>query len=84
MKFDLTISLGNIISTTFYIVLIVIAWRDMHWRVKNLETWRREHQVNSDSRDNIIRKMDLMMVRLEDAFNILKQQNQERRRFPRS
>jgi len=42
MHFDPTISIGNVITMTLAAAAIIFAWRDMDWRVKNLEIWRRE------------------------------------------
>lgn len=61
LKFDWTISLGNIVAGLTFTIAAVLAWRDLVWRVKNLETWRKEHQVDADSRDKIIRRMDKIL-----------------------
>ena len=42
MHFDSTINLGNIITIFLTCLAIIFAWRDMDWRIKNLETWRKE------------------------------------------
>lgn len=59
--FDWTISLGSILSMGAFLVMALFAWRDLTWRIQNLEVWRKEHQIDSDSRDDIIRKMDLVL-----------------------
>lgn len=61
MHFDWTISLGNVVSAGTFVVLAVTAWRDLRWRVTNLEVWRKEHQIDSDSRDAIISRMDRIL-----------------------
>lgn len=61
IKFDWSINLGNMIMAVAFIGGGIAAWRDMNWRVKNLETWRKEHQVDSDSRDKIITRMDKIL-----------------------
>ena len=57
MHFDSTISLGNIISAVTFLLLAGIAWTDLRWRVKNLEVWRCEHMVDSESRDTLIKSL---------------------------
>jgi hypothetical protein len=42
MHFDPSINLGNLITIGAGLIAAVFAWRDMDWRVRNLETWRRE------------------------------------------
>ena len=42
MHWDPTINIGNLITIALALIAIVFAWRDMDWRIKNLETWRRE------------------------------------------
>lgn len=61
MHFDWTINLGNLVASVTFIVMAGIAWTDLRWRVKNLETWRSEHTIDSDSRDEIIVRMDKIL-----------------------
>jgi hypothetical protein len=61
MHFDWNVSIGNVITAATFIVLAITAWRDMNWRVRNLEVWRKEHQVDADSRDQIITRMDKLL-----------------------
>jgi hypothetical protein len=65
--FDWTITAGNIIAAVSFVVFSVLAWRDMNWRVKNLETWRNEHMIDSDSRDIIINRMDKILYLLTNG-----------------
>jgi hypothetical protein len=65
IQFDWSISLGNLISGITFLVLALFAWRDLTWRVKNLETWRAEHMLDSDSRDKLIMNSDKMLARLQ-------------------
>ena len=67
IKFDPTISFGNIIWSFCTLILAVAAWRDLTWRIKNLETWRKEHMVDSDSRDAIITKMDRILYHISNG-----------------
>jgi len=68
MHFDWTISFGNLVSAFAFLFLAALAWRDLTWRVKNLETWRKEHQIDADSRDKIIERMDQILIRIETMF----------------
>lgn len=61
MHFDWTISFSNLLTTGSFLFLAVIAWRDMSWRIKNLEEWRKEHMVDADARDQLIRKMEKIL-----------------------
>lgn len=65
MHFDTTISIGNIIMSGSFLIAAVLCWRDMDWRVKNLEIWRKEHMVDADSRDKIIEKLDRILDRID-------------------
>jgi hypothetical protein len=57
VRFDATINLGNILSATAFLVLALFAWRDVTWRIRNLELWRTEHMIDSDARDALIENM---------------------------
>jgi hypothetical protein len=71
LHFDSTVSMGSILTLIGLIVAIlsfrkaqkaatearIAAERDMDWRVKNLETWRKEHMVDADARDALLRTM---------------------------
>lgn len=61
IHFEWSISLGSIISAVSFTSMAVIGWRDLSWRVKNLEIWRKEHQIDSDARDEIIIRMDKIL-----------------------
>jgi hypothetical protein len=62
MHFDTTINLGNLIVAGSFIFMAIIAWRDLTWRIKNLEVWRREHMIDSDARDQIISRLDKIVA----------------------
>lgn len=62
MRFDATINLGNLLTLISFVLLSILAWRDLTWRIKNLEEWRREHMIDSDSRDQIIQRLDRIMT----------------------
>jgi hypothetical protein len=57
MHFDPTINLGNILSGVTFLALAMFTWRDLTWRIKNLETWRKEHQIDANARDELIGNM---------------------------
>jgi hypothetical protein len=65
LRFDYSISLGQVISAFFFLCAAIIGYRDLSWRVKNLEVWRREHQVDADSRDQLIRNSETMLTSLK-------------------
>lgn len=54
MHFDTTVSLGNLITVAGLIFAGIWAWRDMTWRIGNLEEWRKEHMVDADARDRLL------------------------------
>lgn len=37
------ITLGNIITVVAFFTMALFAWRDLNWRVQNLETWKEAH-----------------------------------------
>lgn len=61
IRFEPTINFGSVIWALSSLVLAVAAWRDLNWRIKNLEVWRTEHMVDADSRDAIIGRMDKIL-----------------------
>jgi len=77
MHLDWTISIGDIIKSTSLFVLAVLAWSNLRWRVNNLEIWRKEHMIDSDSRDEIIKSIEKLVGRLDTLLN-------DRRTFIRS
>lgn len=38
--FDPSISFGNVITAVTFLVFALLSWRDLNWRIKNLEVWR--------------------------------------------
>jgi hypothetical protein len=65
LRFDTTINLGNILVAGSFILMAIIAWRDLTWRIKNLETWRREHMIDEEARDQIIARLDKIVAFIE-------------------
>lgn len=79
MHFDPTISLGNVITMCFACIAILFGWRDMHWRVKNLETWRMEQiewiktqTVLCASLSNSASQFTILLKSLQDQFDLLR------------
>ena len=64
MHFDTTISLGSVLQAATFLVMAVFAWRDLNWRVKNLETWQKEHMIAANARDLLISKLDKILDHL--------------------
>lgn len=64
INFDWTVTVGNVISSALFLFLSIVAWRDLTWRISNLEIWRKEHMIDADSRDLIIKRMDELLVEL--------------------
>jgi hypothetical protein len=68
LRFDGTITLGNIITALTFIFLAIIAWRDINWRVKNLEDWRKAHEVDAHARDELISRVELALSRITALY----------------
>lgn len=54
MRFDPTITVGNILTAFPVLVLAIMGWRDHNWRIKNLEVWKITHEHTAEQRDSII------------------------------
>lgn len=80
MRFDWTVNLGNIIAGLTFLACAGAAWTDLRWRITNLETWRKEHMVDADSRDEIIKKMDRVLYHLSKGTEGTIEWNGEERR----
>ncbi len=79
VHFDPTISLGSIFSIIGLIIAIFKFWtsqeaakkaqaaaqRDLEWRITNLETWRKEHTIDADSRQHLVMQLGTIVGRLE-------------------
>ena len=65
VHFDGTVTLGSILSATCFLFLAAVAWRDLNWRIKNLEIWRKEHMIDSDARDALMRNSEMMLQYLK-------------------
>jgi hypothetical protein len=80
--FDWSISLGQVLTAITVSALALFAWRDLQWRVKNLETWRAEHMVDADARDQLLRNSEKMLAQLKTLVE--RGNGHGRRRFPES
>ena len=49
MHFDGTVTLGSLIAAVSFIVMSLFAWRDLDWRMKNIEKWQAKHIVDEES-----------------------------------
>jgi hypothetical protein len=76
IRFDGTITLGSVIWASSTILLAIIGYRDLQWRIKNLEEWRKEHMIDSDARDQLIKKLSDVLV----GVQYLVKESKERRR----
>lgn len=72
VHFDATITLGNILTIILVALAIIKFWsaqieakKDLEWRISNLEKWRGEHMIDSDSRDLLLKVMTKIVERLE-------------------
>lgn len=63
MHFDWTISIGNLVTISLVTLAAIGAWKDLTWRISNLETWRKEHMLDACARDAIIEKLDKIIDR---------------------
>jgi len=88
VKFDWTINVGTLISALLFLTTSVIAWTNLRWRVTNLETgevanrekWK-EHMLDSDSRDQIISRIDKLLQKVE---TIIEERSGGRRTYMRT
>lgn len=75
MHFDWTVNIGNVFTLIGVAVLAIVAWKDLTWRLKNLEAWRLEHMIDACSRDDILKKLNEIIARWDqrekdrDDFN---------------
>ncbi len=92
MHFESTVSIGNLL-TFLGLLLAAYGWwrahessesaklayqRDMDWRVKNLENWRKEHMIDADARDELLQAMGgiLRHIKWQTEFMWSKQTGQ--------
>lgn len=59
LRFENTVSLGQVLSALFFLLGGAAAWTDVRWRIRNLESWKEKHVEDSEQRDALIRKLDI-------------------------
>lgn len=67
MHFDNTINIGNVVSAITFLILAGVAWTDLRWRIRNLESWRKEHQAEADKRDATISNVDKILYHITNG-----------------
>lgn len=96
IHWDGTITLGNILTFAVLLIAIVkffgaqaasrearVAYeRDLEWRIGNLETWRKEHMIDSDARDKLLQANGKILDNL-DFLRRERERDNEGRRRPR-
>lgn len=58
IRFDPSITLGSIVAAASFLLAALFAWKDLNWRVNNLEVWRTSHEHTAEQREisiNILR-----------------------------
>jgi hypothetical protein len=73
LKFDWTINLGNVIGGLACLLIAVRVWRDFHWRVKNIEDWQEKHDLHTEKQDEIIERLDRILIRMEQFIGMTDQ-----------
>jgi len=71
VRWDFTISLSNVITFVVSGTAAVIAWRDLTWRIRNLEEWRKEHMVDAAARDALITGIKEMIAGIKEILGRL-------------
>jgi hypothetical protein len=69
MKFDPTVTLGNALTVATFLVLSILAWRDLNWRVRIIEAWKEAHQHTSEERERNISMLREAIVKIESLAN---------------
>jgi hypothetical protein len=54
--------------------------KDIEWRISNLETWRREHMIDSDARDILLQKLKSVSELLEYLVKERRRDNEAKRK----
>lgn len=86
LHFDWTITLGNCLTMVFFAFATIKFWsaqvesrKDIEWRIANLEVWRREHMIDSDARDELLKKLDRVCDHLEWLVKDRERENRGKR-----
>jgi hypothetical protein len=74
MRFTWTIDLGNLLTLGGAILAMVWGWRDMMWRMKNIEEWRSDHNKLAEKALETMEEVKTAIVELKSI-----EKGQERR-----
>jgi len=84
--FSPEISFGNLISAFAFLAAALFAWRDLSWRVKNLEEWKSSHEHSTIQAISNITLLREAVVKIEEIargqerrMQIMEDRYQERR-----
>jgi hypothetical protein len=94
IHWDGTITLGNVLTFFLFGLALVNFWRaqdaarsaqaaakkDLEWRIANLETWRKEHMIDSDARDALLKRLDTATGLLEYLVKERRRDNEAKRK----
>ena len=71
IHFDATITLGNVLTALVLTVAIIKFWtaqvevkKDLEWRIANLETWRKENQIDGKAKEILFDKLTEIVSKL--------------------
>ena len=73
LRLDWTVNVGNLIYGIVFLWLVAVAWGDFHWRLKNLEEWKIEHSTYTRKQEEIIERMDKLLIRMEQFIGMTDQ-----------
>lgn len=73
-KFNGEISLGNIVTAAAFLLAAAFAWRDLNWRVNNIEIWKESHLHTTEQAVQNISMLRESIAKLTEIAN-----GQERR-----
>jgi hypothetical protein len=96
IHWDGTVSLGSLLTLLLVGIAVAKLWssqnaakeaqaefkKDLQWRISNLEVWRKEHMIDSDARDVLLKKLDSVSQLLDYLVKERRRDN-EGRRSPR-
>jgi hypothetical protein len=69
IHFSGEITLGSILSSITFVAMTIVAYKDLQWRVRNLEVWRKEHMLDADARDNLLKSLSEIAVKLNTLID---------------
>lgn len=65
IHFDGTINVADVITALLVAAAGIAAWRDLNWRMKNVETWKKSHELESRASIETLDEMKNITSRLE-------------------